>query len=80
MAEPSKKTLYMREYRAKNKVGRIEERAGTRAHSRALTRLSHMHPDEYESLLNEERWVEGLPPVGATSVGRPPLNGKRVQS
>jgi len=43
------------------------------ARSRAATRLAKKYPKVFKKLLNEERDVVGLPPVGELSRGPVPL-------
>lgn len=65
---------YRRAYRARKPAVRAKERAAQRARGRALTRLADLHGVEFLELFNEERANEGLPPVGALPIGRPPKN------
>lgn len=64
---------YMREYRRTNEDVRRRNADGVAARDRALERLAVEHPDEFSVLVDEERAVAGLPPVGESPKGRRPL-------
>lgn len=63
---------YMREYRTQNPDAVAVANAANRARSRALRKLAGRYPVDFKAILNEERRVEGLPPVGVTKRGRKP--------
>lgn len=63
---------YQRRRRAEHPDLYEREKAVNRAINRALRRLAHLHRDEYIAIVNEEREREGLPPLGASLIGRPP--------
>jgi hypothetical protein len=60
---------YRRRWRAMNPDAVARARLATTARGRALTRLAGAHPDEYTTLVNEERAKLGLVPAGS-SLGR----------
>lgn len=69
------KRRWQAERRATDSDLYARERKMVNALARAKTRLAGCHPDELLSLYNEERAVEGLPPVGLLPVGRPKSKG-----
>ena len=63
---------YQRRRRAEHPDLYEREKAVNRAINRAHRRLARLHRDDYIVLVNEEREREGLPPLGASHLGRPP--------
>jgi hypothetical protein len=60
-------SAYMREYR--ERTNHRWDRKQSRARSKALALLAAAHPQEYAELLNNQRAMERLPPVGADGRG-----------
>jgi hypothetical protein len=52
--------LYMAAYRARKAPGAVHAAMANRAASRAVWRLRHMHPTEYDLLFADEMRVESL--------------------
>jgi hypothetical protein len=69
------KAEYMRQWRAKNREAYRYNLAAANARVRALNALARAHPDQFDHLLNVERALDGLPPVGIH--GRPQYATKR---
>lgn len=51
---------YMREWRRRNAAAHEREKAKQRAKGRALWRLAHQYPDEFDALVAEELGRENL--------------------
>jgi hypothetical protein len=75
-ANKADSAAYMREWRAANPALQQKNAAAVAARKRALVRLGAMYPTTLWALLDEERALRGLPPLGtepnAPRASRPP--------